>query len=219
MESISLVAAAGALAAGVSGSVHCALMCGPLACAAGSVGGRKSAALWHFARVVSYALVGLFLGASTGGALKLGLEEIRPVLPWVMAAGLVLTAAAPGALRLPALTRVAKTIIGVGAKFSPGVRAYAMGAATPFLPCGLVYGMALTALAAGSAPAGGLVMTAFAVGGVPALAASQAQLGLWNRSPRVAAVVRRVVPLLGAAVLVWRAVGAAAAVAPEASCH
>jgi hypothetical protein len=207
VDSITVAAALGALTAGASGSLHCALMCGPLACAGG--GGSRSAALaWHLGRLGSYSLLGAALGAFGLGALHTALSGLTPVLTWVMALGLVLSAFDLSRfLRpLPGVRTVSAWVFERSAAFAPPLRAGAIGAVTPLLPCGLVYGMALSALASGSAWRGGLVMFAFALGALPALGLAQLQLHVLRSPPRAFEVVRRVAPLVAAAVLVWRAI-------------
>lgn len=211
--------ALGALIAGATGSLHCALMCGPLACAAGGTS-RAAAASWHLGRLLSYAALGTVLGASGSAALQAWLPGAQPALPWLMAAGLIATALDLGRhlKPLPGVRHLSSWLVKTGAGFAPAARAGAMGAATPFLPCGLVYGMALAALGSGSAFGGFAVMGAFALGAVPLLAATQAQAGLWRRHARLFAVARRAVPLLAAGVLVWRALGAHSDAPPD-HCH
>jgi sulfite exporter TauE/SafE len=144
----------------------------------------------------------------------------RPVLPWVMAAGLVATALElPKRLApLPGVRHVSVWVVKAGARLAPEARAGAMGAVTPLLPCGLVYGISLAALASGSALGGLAVMGAFALGGVPALGA--AQLGLAGRGGRIGLFAARAVPLAAAAVLVWRVLQAGGAPPSEPPhCH
>jgi sulfite exporter TauE/SafE len=86
-----------------------------------------------------------------------------------------------------------------------------MGALTPFLPCGLLYGMFLAAIATGTPLGGALVMLAFSLGAVPALAAVQFGTSRVGQRPRVALVARRVVPLVAAGVLIVRALTARSA--------
>lgn len=215
-------AAGGALVAGFSASGHCALMCGPLACAGvgSSAASRWRAALaWNAGRLFAYALVGALLGlAGQGLAFSLSASVAR-VLPFVMAAGLVVAAFDLGRrLRLPrGLAQVAHGLFRSGARFSPLTGRVIAGAATPFLPCGVLWGGYLAAVGAGSFLGGGLVMGSFALGGIPALAAVQTQWAWMSRWPRAERYLRRGVPLLAAAFLVWRAVNAAAG--PSASCH
>jgi uncharacterized protein len=203
----------GALVMGAMGSVHCLLMCGPLACATlpgtqGAVRARAAAA-YQLSRAVSYAAVGGALGA-VGGGLAVALSvSTRSWLPWVMAAALVASALELGKrLRpVPGLSHIARGIARTGAKFSPPVCAAAIGAATPFLPCGLLYGVLAAALASGSFVSGALIAGAFSLGGVPALLAVQGGSALWKRGshPVMAFVFQRAVPLCAAAVLVFRA--------------
>ncbi len=214
---------AGALVVGLTGSVHCLLMCGPLACAGlpGVKGPEKWRAVlaYQSARVGAYALMGGLLGALGGGVTQALAVSTRPYLPWVMAAALVASALELGKrLRpLPGLSHVAGAITRTNAKFSLLSRSGAMGAVTPLLPCGLLYGVYAAALASSSFGGGALLMGAFALGGLPALLGAQLQTGLWQRQLRLATfVLKRAVPLVAAAVLLYRAVGVGAG---QPSCH
>ncbi len=228
----------GAIVAGLAGSLHCALMCGPLACAALPRGEEGSAApsapglvalraparhgrvalAYHAARIAAYTAIGAALGlvgAGLSATLKLSLA---PALPWLLAAVLVGSALGLGKRvgRIPGLSRLSAAIARAGARLSPAVRAGAIGALTPLLPCGLLYGLFAGAVAAGSPAGGAVVLGGFAVGATPALVA--AQLG----APALARL-RGVPPLLGrrggprvaAAGLVFRAL----ATSGGGSCH
>ena len=60
-------------------------------------------------------------------------------------------------------------------------------------------------------------MGAFALGGMPALLGSQLQAGLWRKQPGLATfVLKRAMPLVAAAVLIYRAGGAASG---QPACH
>jgi sulfite exporter TauE/SafE len=228
--------AAAGLAAGLASSAHCAVMCGPLACAAGPraedklsddkliVLGRRSrpaaaALAYHFARIGAYAAVGALLGALGEGA-RAALAGVAPALPWVMAAALVASALGLGK-RVPlpaALKRLAQPLMRKSANLAPVLRSAAIGAATPLLPCASLYGLFLAAVAASSALGGAALMAAFATGATPALALVQAHAPIIRQHPRLATALRRTVPLLAAAVLVWRALHAGTAATPP-SCH
>jgi sulfite exporter TauE/SafE len=219
-----VAAAAGAtFVTGLAGSPHCALMCGPLACAglAGEPRARRRAALaWHIGRLAAYALAGALLGALGRGALAALQAPPARALPWVMAAGLVLSALEVGR-RLPALpgaARLSFALARIGARLSPVARAALRGAATPFLPCGLLYGAFVVAIGAGSALGGLTVMAAFAAGAVPALTFVQANARWLTSRPGAERAARRVLPLVAAAVIIWRALAAPAAGQPPA-CH
>lgn len=228
------------LVAGLASSAHCALMCGPLACAAGAAPrpqaqplvtiGRSPSSRWispwrtealayHAGRFGAYAAVGAGLGLAGEGARR-ALSGMAPALPWVMAGALVATAFGVGK-RLPVpgvLKRLAAPVIRKSAKLAPVARAGAIGAATPLLPCATVYGLFVAAVAAASALGGATLMAAFALGATPSLVLVQAHAPVIDRHPRAANLLRRVVPLLAAAVLVWRAVHAGTAMTPP-SCH
>ncbi len=220
MDELTGLGAFGALLAGLSGSLHCVLMCGPLACAT-AARSRRAALAWQGGRLLAYAGLGALLGATGSAAVSGFAEGARPVLPWIMAAGLVATALElPKRLApLPGVRRVSAWVVRRSATLAPEMRAGAMGAVTPLLPCGLVYGISLAALASGSALGGLAVMGGFALGGVPALAA--AQLGLGLPRGRVGAFARKAVPLAAAVVLVWRVVktGDAVPAGDEPHCH
>jgi sulfite exporter TauE/SafE len=87
---------------------------------------------------------------------------------------------------------------------------------TPLLPCGLLYGVFATAFAAASFAGGALTLACFAAGGLPALALAQLP-ARWRSRPGGAGawIVRRVVPLVAAGVVAYRAV----AVSHGAHCH
>ncbi|MCG5055369.1 MAG: sulfite exporter TauE/SafE family protein [Myxococcales bacterium] len=216
------VAAGAALVAGFGASGHCALMCGPLACGGPTLDRAsrvRAAVAWNAGRLLGYGLVGALLGALGRGAAGFVSARIAPVLPWLMAVGLVVAAFDLGRrVRLPAfLAQAAHVVHRSGARFSPLVRRLIAGAATPLLPCGVLWGGYLAALGAGSFAGGFVMMVAFALGGVPALAAVQAQAGWLSRWPRAEAWGRKVVPLFAAGFLVWRALHAGGP--PGASCH
>jgi sulfite exporter TauE/SafE len=203
--------ASSALAAGLTGSLHCGLMCGPLACAAVSSGARPAPSLvaaWHAGRTAAYALVGLLLGLAGQGVSRALAFSVQPYLPWVMAAGLVITGLdlARHVRPLPGVGRVSGWLATVGRSLPPVGRSAALGAATPFLPCGLLYGIFLAALATNSALGGALVLGAFSLGAVPVLVAVQLGARGLDRWPTAALVLRRAVPLVAAAVLIARAV-------------
>jgi len=210
---------------GIASSIHCFAMCGPLACS-GLVTLRdraprvRRAAVWAYqvGRLSSYTLVGLLLGALGGGISLAISRSIRPYLPWAMAAALVIVALDLGKKfpAIPGLGRVVRVLGRPLSKLSPVARSGAMGALTPLLPCGLLYGVSAAALATGSAAGGALVMSGFALGSGPALLLAQAGMGR-NLPAAARVVVQRGIPLVAAAVLIYRAVAAAGS--HGASCH
>jgi sulfite exporter TauE/SafE len=218
-----IAAAAGAsFLTGLGGSGHCALMCGPLACV--GLSGDRSARWrvvvgWHAARIAAYGVVGVLLGLLGHAGFGLVHAPAVRVLPWIMVAGLLLSAAEVGR-RLPAipgLARIPAILAAVGLRLSPVARGAVRGAATPFLPCGLLYGAFVLALGTGSPVAGAVIMLAFSLGAVPALALVQFGAPRLAGRPAVARAIRRAIPLLAAAVVTWRTLGSTGAGSPH--CH
>ncbi len=216
-------AAAGAsFLTGLGGSGHCALMCGPLACLGldGDRRTRRRAALaWQAGRIGMYAAVGALLGTLGHAGVALTRAPIARALPWLMAAGLVLSACEVGRRlpALPGLARIPRAMGRLAARLSPVARGALRGAATPFLPCGLLYGAFVVAVGAGAAAGGAVIMIAFALGAIPALALLQLGAPRFADHQTAGRVARRVLPLVAAAVIVWRAVHARGAGAPH--CH
>jgi sulfite exporter TauE/SafE len=220
-ESFALLGAT--LLLGASGSLHCALMCGPLACAAQGASSdsrerRRAAVAYHLARFAGYAVIGgLFggVGRAVGATLAV---STRPVLPWLVAGLLVASVLDLGKLlaRVPPIPGVTKILRWGGrarARLTGPRRAALFGAMTPLLPCGLLYGLYASALASGGVVSGAALGGAFALGAVPVLAALQLHAGLVARITRPR-WVRGMVALSAAAVLVYRALQPAAG-----SCH
>ncbi len=176
-----------------------------------------AAAAYHGARVVGYCAVGLVaggLGGALSGGLRLGLERF---VPWLLVA--TLAASALDLRRVlsrrlrpaPGLAHILRRLLGRGARFSPALRAAWLGALTPLLPCGLLYGMLLSAAATSSIAQGALTLGAFALGAVPALGAAQLQAQLVSRAPAwVDLGLERALPALAAGVLAWRTLHAGA---------
>lgn len=177
-----------ALLAGLLGSTHCALMCGGIATALGSVpgGARRSRRLllYHLGRIASYATAGTLAGA-LGAAAGFAFATSRwsAILRLATAAVVVvigLDIAFSGSsrarwLRLPErwgahLWRRVAPLARGSLPASPPVRALVLGLLWGWLPCGLVYSVLLAAAVAGGAASGAAIMIAFGLGTVPAMA-------------------------------------------------
>jgi sulfite exporter TauE/SafE len=215
--------AASAVVLGVSGSLHCFLMCGPLACAAGPVViGRKRAnsapAAYHAARIAAYSLMGGLLGTFGSGFSQAFAVPLRSVLPWMLVAALCASALDLGKRMapVPGFANLSRLAARVSASLSAPGRAALLGAITPLLPCGLLYGVFAAAFTTASFGGGALLLGSFALGGAPALALAQLPLGLGARLrgwPALA--LQKGLPLVAAAVIAYRALLAQAGQA----CH
>jgi hypothetical protein len=208
MDGLMVAGATSAAVAGATGSLHCALMCGPLACASLGNGPRASLITWHLGRTLAYTAVGSIIGAlghTLSGFITVSLE---PWLTGLMALGLVITALdlARRVPPIPGLGRLSRALARLSMGRGPFVRSFLLGAATPFLPCGLLAGIFLAALATDSSLGGAAVLGAFSLGAIPALVAVQLGARSLDRWPTPALILRRVVPLVAAMVLIVRAV-------------
>jgi len=173
-----------ALAAGLAGSAHCAVMCGGIASAAGAsfgAGARlplAAALAFNGARLAGYAAVGAVLAATLGSLataapipqLALGARLLAAVLLAGLAVRLVSGRDLLGVERLGSLTwSWLRPAFGRAARLPPLVRPAALGALWGFMPCGLVYSVLLVAAATGQPLTGALTMLAFGAGTLPAM--------------------------------------------------
>ena len=205
-----------ALLAGLLGGVHCAGMCGGIVAAFsfradGSTPPFRLHLAYNAGRVMSYTLFGALAGA-LGGALALAnflpvqtllyiLAQIVMILLGLYLAGLsksVLVFERAGGVIWRRVKPLFQKLIPV----TTTPRAIIAGMAWGWLPCGLVYSILVSALAAGSAASGAALMLAFGLGTLPNLLG----MGLFARQiqPFMQHVwVRRVAGLLVTGFGVW----------------
>ncbi len=166
---------AGAFAAGLLASLHCAAMCGPLACAACRVQGGNCASsappVWyHAGRLISYTTTGALAGAF--GATLLSFRGGHWLI-WAGAAAVlacVFLLTRPGTQPFP--TRF-------GRKHGPLL----IGLLTAGLPCAPLYLMFAVCAISGNPVRGAGLALSFALGTVPLLYLAQQQ---WGRLQRFA---------------------------------
>lgn len=205
-------------ALGLVTSVHCVSMCGPLIltyAVSGTPDGPWYRRLiphltYHGARFLSYALIGLLLGAVGS---MLNLDAVRPYALFV-AGGLmvVLGLGMTGRVRwarylMPRPPRflvdaIRRTRRRATVDASEGEESLAtpviFGLLTGILPCGPAIAAELASATSGSAMAGGLGMLAFGVGTAPLLLVFGASASLIPRRFK-----QRMNLVLAAAVMVW----------------
>ncbi len=186
---------------GLAGSVHCVGMCGgivgafsmapaarpafPVAvvtlAAPRAVDGALRMAAYNSGRIASYAVAGALAGGLAGGVRTLaGLSTLQAGGLWIanlmlVVLGLYLMGAYAGLAHIERLgqglwRRLRPLTARIGALDTPA-KMLALGALWGWLPCGMVYSVLLTAMLAGSAPAGAAVMLAFGLGTLPMLLA------------------------------------------------
>lgn len=202
-----------AFLAGLVTSLHCAGMCGPLACALLPGPGDRAdastvATVYHASRLAGYAMLGTLAGALGAWPLRwLGSEGTR-WLPWILVAFFIAVAVRFDR-RLPRIPALGQVYFHVSQRLRGGSRvraAAALGAATPLLPCGPLYFVVTLAALGGSALRGTELMLAFGLGTVPLLWVAQMNFG-WLRArlgPAALARAQTVVALAVALVLAWR---------------
>ena len=204
---------AGALLAGVATSLHCAGMCGPLACGIGtfarSEGERLAAAsAYHAGRLTSYSVLGGVCGALGREPLGWFFRSPAVLLPWAMVLALLLLATGlEKKIPRPAfLTRLAVRMRFRAQKMPVVAGGALTGLLTPFLPCGPLYAMLLALLTAGSAARGAEIAFAFGIGTVPLLWVAQHGLHRLGQrlSPAALQGIQRGLALVAALVLVFR---------------
>ncbi len=203
-----------AFAAGLVTSLHCAGMCGPLACALMPAGTRGDAdpqvvsTVYHGTRLFSYGVLGAVAGGVGRFPLWLIGESFLRYLPWLLVFFFIAVALRLDQ-RLPKPLLLARAHRWLSSRLRGRSRVMAaagVGLGTPLLPCGPLYFVLSLALLAGSAVRGAETLLAFGLGTVPLLWFAQHNYG-WLRVKVGPVRLARVQALLAfsvAAILVWR---------------
>ncbi|MGB0775979.1 MAG: sulfite exporter TauE/SafE family protein [Akkermansiaceae bacterium] len=211
METINTPALA--LLAGLITSIHCAGMCGPIACSLTAVkkddtSRTLTSVAYHGGRLISYAAIGALFGTIGDQFLISFFNSPAVILPWVLVA--VFVAIAFGLekkIPRPAFFKRWMARLRFKALKASATRgALLMGLATPALPCAPLYLLFAACLATGSAIQGAEFALAFGIGTIPLLWATQVGMaklqlklgGQWV--PRL----RKTLALIAAAVMVIR---------------
>ena len=213
MELAGISTPAAAFVAGLVTSLHCAGMCGPLACMMAPAKGDAAdpftvATVYHGARLAGYTT----LGALAGGLGRMPLTFFGDwaiyLLPWTLVVffvvvGLRLEKYFP---RFGALTRLQWRLQAALRGRSRLRVAAVMGAATPLLPCGPLYFLIALTTFTGSALRGAEFMLAFGLGTAPLLWVVQANYGRLRLklSPLWLSRIQGGLALVTALVLTWR---------------
>jgi sulfite exporter TauE/SafE len=202
-----------ALMAGLVTSLHCAGMCGPLACMLGPSRGEKADAtttnaVYHLSRIAGYVTLGTIAGAV--GAVPRGFltADVVRWFPWLLVVFFGLVALRLDH-RLPRLMWVSRWLLKIQSRLRTRSRvqvAVAMGGLTPLLPCGPLYFLIALSAMSGSALRGAEFMLAFGIGTVPLLWLAQSQFG-WirrNLSPVALARFQTGLAVVAAVIISWR---------------
>lgn len=156
-----LAAVAAGAVAGLASSLHCGVMCGPVAVHACRGANRSGPLAYQLGRSLGYAGAGAAVGAA--GAL---LGELGPgpwggaALSWLLGLGLAMSAH-----RLWRRREESAPLVQLGTRPSgraASLRSFGIGTATTFLPCGALAGALLLAAGSGAPWLGAATMLAFA---------------------------------------------------------
>jgi sulfite exporter TauE/SafE len=227
MEYAAINSPSAAFVAGLVTSLHCAVMCGPLACMMAPARGDRAdpqavATVYHLSRLAAYAGLGAVAGALGRVPLSLlGGSGAARFLPWVLVIFFVGIALRLDR-RIPPLAIFTRWRWQLQAAVRGRSRlavAATLGAATPLLPCGPLYFLVTLAALAGSAVRGTEFMLAFGLGTLPLLWLAQANFGKLNRwlAPGTIARVQSSLALATALVLAWRLRSTLGFAGPDAS--
>lgn len=202
-----------ALVAGLITSLHCAGMCGPLACMLASGRGAPGEALtvtvgYQVARLLGYTTLGAGAGALGAAPVRWLQGPLALALPWVLVIFFAAVALRIDG-RLPRSVGLARLLMRVRSALSGRSRlgvAVAMGALTPLLPCGPLYFLVAIAAVSGSAARGAEFLLAFGLGTLPLLWLVQANVGWLQRrlSPRLLGRWQTGLAVTAAVVVSWR---------------
>lgn len=231
MEFASINTPGAALVAGLVTSLHCAGMCGPLACLLGPVRGERADATtvnatYQLSRVTGYTLLGAVAGAIGGVPATFLSGAMARVFPWLLVVFFVMVALRLDH-RLPRLAWFSRMQLRVQARLRGKPRtlvAAVMGGLTPLLPCGPLYFLVALSAMSGSAARGAEFMLAFGLGTVPLLWLAQSRFTALRRrlSPVNLARFQTALALVAAVVISWRMRGTFGLGGPEVGqwlCH
>jgi sulfite exporter TauE/SafE len=193
--------------AGAITSIHCAGMCGPIACSLTALKKDESsrygaAVFYHGGRLISYAGIGAMLGAMGAKPLELFHHSSISFLPWILVLAFIAIAfGLEKKIPRPAFLKRWTTRLRFKAmKISASRGSLVMGLATPLLPCAPLYLFFAVCLATGSAVRGAEFALAFGLGTVPLLWATQ--LGMQKLQlilgPQYIALIQRSLAVLAA---------------------
>lgn len=167
---------------GLSGSLHCLGMCGPIAMA---LPVRTSDPwikilkylIYNLGRVVTYAILGLLIGIAGKGLALAGLQQFLSIASGILIIASVLLIYNPFHFQWGhnAVSKIIKSKIQSGFQYylrkTGFFSLFVLGLLNGLLPCGMVYMAMLGALTTGDAFSGAAFMAAFGVGTVPLMLA------------------------------------------------
>jgi len=166
---------------GITSSLHCATMCGPLLGMVTDNGKNRwvNNGIYQFGRLFSYSFLGIILGFSGKGADSLGemsqIQWLSGILSggFLIVSGLNIFFGKSGfhIQSLAFLQRLTRAIFGRNRDPLKNklFTAFLIGALSALLPCGVLYPAYALAFSSGEPLGGGILMVSFFMGTFPAL--------------------------------------------------
>ncbi|MEN8186387.1 MAG: sulfite exporter TauE/SafE family protein [Bacteroidota bacterium] len=162
---------------GLLGSFHCLGMCGPIAFVLPVNRNNKAKMIWqtflyHFGRLLTYSLIGLFFGLIGKGLYLAGFQQRLSILMGVI---MILSVIIPVnifnkySITKPLYSTIGKikSNLGLYLNQKSDKAFFLIGFFNGFLPCGLVYMALIGAISTGTSFMGALYMFIFGLGTVP----------------------------------------------------
>lgn len=168
-----------ALSIGLLGSLHCVGMCGPIAIMVPGDGNKfwSGTLLYHFGKILSYAVVGAIIGIIGQGIALAGMQSWLSIAMGLGMLAVVLLSIPVEAqiIRFPVFRKFYQYISGrlsYYLKKNPSRTGLTIGFLNGFIPCGLVYLAVAGAITMETWWKGALFMALFGIGTMPALIAT-----------------------------------------------
>lgn len=164
-----------ALIFGLLGSVHCMVMCGPIAMVLPKGKHFFNQVSYNFGRITSYLIIGGIFGLIGKGMFLAGLQQTISILAGVLLI-LVYFGSKSYSGNIIGTTFLNKILTSIRKSIGSNLTAnkwysrYLVGLVNGFLPCGLVYMAAVAAISKGSPEGGMAYMFLFGLGTVPMMA-------------------------------------------------
>lgn len=198
---------------GLTGSLHCVGMCGPIAMLIH--GKTKNQYLlnrlaYHTGRTLTYMVMGIAIGM-LGKIFRLGgIQSVLSIVGGALIAGMILL---PRISFFASFSPASKLVMKVKSALGKHLRSHHLystfltGLFNGLLPCGLVYSALALALVQSTVQESVLVMALFGLGTVPALLVFTYSANLIQKIlPFSVSKLQRASLLLVAAIMIWRGV-------------
>ncbi len=157
---------------GLTGSLHCAAMCGPIYWAVSGFYDKPKDFITPLVRqllgkTVGYVMLGVLFGIAGKGLSMLFFQNTL----MIVSGTLLMVVGLNGLFKFKGFSAIEHTVNrGMGRLISQkGKGAFLLGFLNGFLPCGLVYAAGIGAMASGSPETGAVYMVLFGVGTAPVL--------------------------------------------------